>query len=371
MGLLSEQPGGLNRYVEGLCGALRQGGGQADLMVACDGEKIPPDVRAFARRSARLSSRLWGARRAMRRRLAESPVDVVATHFALYGLLCTGMLSRRPHVLHFHGPWADEGRQEGGSGASVAAKRWAEGRVYRTADRAVVLSTAFGEVLASRYGFPAEHVRVIPGGVDTESFNTGLSREAARERLGWSRDRPTVFCIRRLVQRMGLQELVSAVAMVRERCPQVRVVIGGRGALAATLQAQIDALGLANHVELLGFVEEKDLSVAFRAADVSVVPSKSLEGFGLIAAESLAAGTPVLVTPVGGLPEVVESLDASLVMAGTDSRSIAEALTAALMDPARLPASRACQAYARETFDWSIIAGRVSAVYREAMAAHG
>ena len=62
-------------------------------------------------------------------------------------------------------------------------------------------------------------------------------------------------------------------------------------------------------MRLLGFVAEEDLPWLYRACDISIVPSVALEGFGLPTIESLAAGTPVLVTPIGGLPETVSELD--------------------------------------------------------------
>ena len=74
------------------------------------------------------------------------------------------------------------------------------------------------------------------------------------------------------------------------------------------LEARCVAEGLDRPRPLLGFVPDEQLPLAYRAADFSIVPSVALEGFGLIVAESLAAGTPVLVTAVGGLPETLEGL---------------------------------------------------------------
>ena len=71
---------------------------------------------------------------------------------------------------------------------------------------------------------------------------------------------------------------------------------------------------MANHVRMLGSSRDADLPLYYRAADLSVVPTVALEGFGLVAAESLAAGCPALVTPVGGLPSVVADLSPDLVL---------------------------------------------------------
>ena len=80
---------------------------------------------------------------------------------------------------------------------------------------------------------------------------------------------------------------------------------------------------------MLGFVRESLLPTHYQAANVSIVPSQSLEGFGLTTVESLACGTPVLVTPVGGLTEVVGPLAPSCVLCGWSPDQIAEGLQAA------------------------------------------
>ena len=116
---------------------------------------------------------------------------------------------------------------------------------------------------------------------------------------------------------MGLSNLVDAMKQVIDREPDAILYIAGKGRLKAQLEAQIASHGLADHVKLLGFVTDAQLPLIYRAADLNVVPTLSLEGFGLVAAEALAAGTPSLVTPVGGLPEVVSGLSPDLVFASS------------------------------------------------------
>jgi len=174
-----------------------------------------------------------------------------------------------------------------------------------------------------------------------------------------------VLAVRRLVRRMGLEDLITAMLTVRERVPEILLLIAGKGPLAEALSARVQALGLKNSVRLLGFVSDEELPLAYRAADLTVVPTVALEGFGLIAVESLAAGTPVLVTPVGGLPEVVRDLSPGLVLSATGAGPLSEGLAQALTGGLTLPSAGACQAYARARYDWSVIAARVRGVYAE------
>jgi glycosyltransferase involved in cell wall biosynthesis len=96
--------------------------------------------------------------------------------------------------------------------------------------------------------------------------------------------------------------------------------------LREKLQADIQRKGLGDAVQLVGFIPEVQLSQYYQAADLVVVPSLQLEGFGLVIVEALACGTPVLGTPVGAIPEILNQVDPILVAEGPDSCSIARAL---------------------------------------------
>jgi glycosyltransferase involved in cell wall biosynthesis len=142
-------------------------------------------------------------------------------------------------------------------------------------------------------------------------------------------------------------------------------MLAGDGPERAALEAQAHALGVADTVRFLGFVPEAQLPLAYRAADLSVVPSVALEGFGLIVPESLAAGTPVLVTPVGGLPETVDGLSRDLILRDSTPEGIAEGVAEALTGVRVVPTAQQCAEFARERFDWSVVARRVAELLTE------
>jgi len=364
MGWFGEEPGGLNRMYAGLLSGLAASGAAVRGLLAGSACADSPDnIVFFARRSASALSRLNGCRLAVSDALCTDGADVVVAHFAPYALPLLDLLDARPFVFHFHGPWAGESRAEGGSRLSVAMKRAIERRVYRRADRFVVLSRAFASVLHHQYGVPGERIFVVPGGVDADRFAAAAPRRAARERLGLPQDRPLIVSVRRLIRRVGLEGLIDAMREVRRSAPEALLLIAGRGALAAELQGRIAALGLADHVRLLGFVAEEDLPWLYRAADLTVMPSMTLEGFGLPTIESLAAGTPVIVTPVGGLPETVLELDPVLVTANCGAPAIADTLSFALRHLEGLPGTDTCAHFVRENFHWPVIARKVLSVY--------
>ena len=369
MGWFATQPGGLNRYVAGLLEHLPAAGMGAEAIVVAQGPAEGANVRVAASPGQPVLRRLAAVRRAFETATAAHPPAVVASHFALYAWPARRRLAGMAHVVHFHGPWADEGRREGRWRLSAMVRRGVERGVYKTGRRFVVLSDAFGRVLTERYRVPADRVTTVPGGIDSDRFAAaaGAGRAEARARLGWPADRPVVLCVRRLVRRMGLEALVDAAAEVRRTHPDVLVVIGGSGPLRGELEARVRAGGASRNVRLAGFVSERDLPWAYAAADVTVVPTDALEGFGLVAAESLAAGTPALVTPVGGLPEVVAGLGDGLVLGGTSPAAIAAGLGEALARPGSLPSAGACRAHAAR-FGWEPVCRRLVEVYADAAA---
>src|SRR5205807_5699025 len=135
-----------------------------------------------------------------------------------------------------------------------------------------------------------------------------------------------VAAVRRLVPRMGLDVLLDAWQALGS--PGV-LAIGGDGPLRPELEARGD-----ESVRFLGRLSDDDLVALYSAADVTVVPSLALEGFGLVVLESLACGTPVVVSDAGGLPEAVAGLDASLVVPAGDAGVLAARLRGLLPDAA-------------------------------------
>lgn len=371
-GWFPEAPGGLERVFHALATHLPTAGVEVRGLVTGTHEvaqETDGAIQSFATVDAALLRRLWTVRSTFRALLAERRPDLIASHFALYTYPILDLLPPDiPLVVHFHGPWALEGRVDSSWNPLTALKLRLERTVYQRGDRYIALSDAFGDLLCEQYGVSPSSVEVVPGGVDADRFDLEQSPLTLRHRLGWPTDRPIVLSVRRLTRRMGLENLVDALHTVRETVPDVLLMIAGKGPLSNELQVRIDGLGLSDHVRLLGFVPDDDLPAAYRAADVSIVPTVQLEGFGLITLESLASGTPVLVTPVGGLPEAVRSLSKDLVLAGSSTKDIARGLTDALTGDRPLPSAEACQTHVRTHHDWSVIAESVAALYRKVLA---
>jgi glycosyltransferase involved in cell wall biosynthesis len=371
LGWFPTTPGGMDRYGYELMQQLAALGDEIDLCGVGLPANSPHQAIALtnlADPKTPLPHRLWNVRHNFRQHHWHPPaekspllhLDAINLHFSLYSLpILPDLPADVPITFTFHGPWALESQQEGEKPWNVAFKRWIEKQVYRRCDRFIVLSHAFGDILHREYQVPWEQIYIVPGGVDIDRFQANLTRQQARAALGFPPDRPILFVPRRLVRRMGIDILLQALVAVKAKVPDVWLAIAGKGALRPVLEQQVIALGLQNHVKFLGYVPDEQLPVAYQAADLTVVPSQSLEGFGLILLESLACGTPVLATPVGGMPEVLQPLQPALVTEAANASAVAARLVDLLTGKISLPDRAACRAYAVNNFDWQIIAPKV------------
>ena len=371
VGWLPEEKGnGLDRMFHALSHYLPDAGVDVSGYVVGSDNVYPNSdsrVRAFASKDASIQKRLGGLREKIKKDLRSTDYDLIASHFALFTFPILGAIKKLPLVIHFHGPWSAESKAEGEGILAVKAKWLLERRVYKRASRFIVLSEAFKQVLIREYNIDPGRIRIVRGGVQADRFDTGLTVEQAREKLGWPQDRPVVFVVRRLAKRMGLENLIAAIVRVKQRIPDVQLMIAGSGPLRSELEDRIKTASLRNHVRLLGFVPDELLPVAYRASDFSIVPTVALEGFGLITIESMAAGTPVLVTNVGGLPEVVRDLSESMIMPDSEVKTLAARMIDVLTGTISLPDESECQAYVRERYDWPVIANNVRSVYEEVL----
>jgi glycosyltransferase involved in cell wall biosynthesis len=369
-GWLPEQTGGIERIFHGCAVHLPQVGVEVRGLVIGSPQvekNTQGQIVSFAPSSASLPQRWQGLCSTSRRFLAQEHYDLIASHFPLYALpFATGSL----HVVHFHGPWSLESRVEGSNPPSVFIRYLFERLIYRRSLAFITVSQAFRQLLHRRYNVPLERIHVVAPGVELGQFSSWCSKREAREKLGWPQNRPLLLSVRRLIRRVGLECLIDAIGLLRPNYPEILLLIAGSGPLRSEMQRRVDELGLRNQVSLLGFVPEEDLAIAYKAADFSLLPTSTLEGFGLSAIESLACGTPALATPVGGLPEVLAPLDQSLLLHGTTKEDIAAGIAEVLCGQRILPQPGRCREYVEQYFTWQAAAERIRTTYETILRDH-
>jgi glycosyltransferase involved in cell wall biosynthesis/SAM-dependent methyltransferase len=319
---------------------------------------------------------ILGARRAAAEEFARMEADVLHCYQPLsgYGVLTSPLGRRLPSLYTFLSPAPLEYRSRlGGTArhrggwigtAGVAILWLIERSCLRRATHIQVLSDFSARQLWELYRIDSDRIIKIPAGADLTRFRPAPDRGAVRQGLGLPSGVPLLLTVRNLVQRMGLDTLITALSLLRRHHPEVLLLIGGTGPLRAELEAQASSLGVGKEVRFLGYVPESDLPRFYQAADCFVLPTRELEGFGLITAEALASATPVLGTPVGATPEVLGPLDPRLVFRDTTPEVMAEDLHRFLEadrhDPAAATALRqACRTHAERALDWDLSVQRL------------
>jgi len=221
----------------------------------------------------------------------------------------------------------------------------------------MVLSRYTRKTLWDAYRIPPPAIMVNAGGVDLQKFQPADDKLALRQRLGLADDKVIVFTVRNLVPRMGLENLLQALHQVASRAPRLHLVIGGDGPLKESLSALMSELGLSDRVRFEGFIQEEDLPNYYAMADLFVLPTRELEGFGLVTLESLASGVPVLGTPVGGTQEIMDGFDPGFLFEDTTPESMAALILEKYRQITERQAewieiSASCRQFVEENYSW-------------------
>jgi glycosyltransferase involved in cell wall biosynthesis len=219
----------------------------------------------------------------------------------------------------------------------------------RRCARIVILSEFTRSLLTADHRNHGPKIRTVSGGVETRSFSPGDGMSAARLRLGLDPRARLLVTVRRAEPRMGLEQLLHALRLLPD---DINLAVVGGGLLTSELRRLSSELEIEDRVRFAGRVAEEELLDWYRAADLFVLPTVAYEGFGMATVEALASGTPVVGTPAGATPELLEPLDPRLVARDSDPVSLATAVEEAFAfvdDPYRAR----CREYALARFDWS------------------
>jgi glycosyltransferase involved in cell wall biosynthesis len=218
---------------------------------------------------------------------ADRPRDAVAT--VLIGKLC-----RRPSIVHVHVAYGDWMRR---------GLKWA----IMSADHRVAVSEFVRGGLIDAGADPATTHTVL-NAIEPERWEPSSSRRAAtRASLDLAPETPVVITVCRLFESKGPSALIEAVAEIVDQVPDLQLLVVGRDtsshqAFLGSLERLVDELGIRDRVRFMG--ERSDVSDLMAAADVFAMPSTE-EPFGLVFAEAMATGLPVVALDDGGTPEVV------------------------------------------------------------------
>ncbi|HEU0014553.1 MAG TPA: glycosyltransferase family 4 protein [Longimicrobium sp.] len=276
---------------------------------------------------------------AANRLLRRAEYDAAVFDFSTYTPIF--MPARRPAgitVHHVSGPTA---RERWGPALGPAIGR-VERAMIRRAARLSATSLATHALL--RRIAPDVGIDMVYAGVPDELF--------ALER------RPEDFLLyfgRLDVFQKGLDTLLEAFALLVRQRPGLELRIAGRGKDAARVAELARTLGVEANVRMLGAVSEAERQALFATAAVQLMPSR-FEGFGMVAAEAMAAGVPLVAAAAGSLPEVVDAPRGGVLVPPGDAPALADAAARLLDDPAARQALSATARRSAERFRWAAVA---------------
>jgi D-inositol-3-phosphate glycosyltransferase len=291
--------------------------------------------------------------------------DLIHSHYWLSGLAGKRLQQRWgiPHIMGFH----TLGAVKNAIGIGEDEPKFrinAEKELVRDCHRIIASTEKGKEDLIYYYDAAPETITVIPCGVNLDLFRP-IKREIARCHLGLNGESIILF-VGRIVPLKGIDNLLKAMAYMERKRRIKLVVIGGDEHSQAEMQRLENlsrSLEIRESVIFLGLVKQEMLPFFYSAADVCVVPSYH-ESFGLVVLESLACGTPVVATKVGGAESVIRHGETGYVVMDNDPYRLADNIALFLSTPKGNMAFVDSVRASVTKYSWSNITEAIIAEYR-------
>ncbi len=285
-----------------------------------------------------------------------------------------------PMVCSFHASWEAEyisHKVLPGSGPlmkiwfklNCLARRYIEKYCMFECDKIIVMSEYTRDILLKIHGVSSEKVKLIPGGVDTDIFKPAPDKSVVKNKLFFPKNKFVLFTVRRLVPRMGLENLINAVSILSKQRKDILLIIGGIGPLEKRLKELTASLNAENYVRFAGFIPTQQLPLYYQAADLFVLPTIELEGFGLVTLEALSSGLPVLGTAIGGTTEILSGFNTDYLFKDPSPETMSRQISDFISHTNNISISAACRDYALTNYSWRIIISHVESLLREVLEA--
>lgn len=329
----------------------RRGTAEEEILSLCI--RDPGAAGALPRRIA-AHARTAIAGVAMRRAIRRRALGVAHFHYGFVEYDVVRRIVERAHlpiVATFHG-------NDLGANMDDPPTRAAIERLVRAASVVTTVSDALGRRLIELFPFAASIARTIHNAVPAGFLHAVDARRSDRDP---ARDIDVLFA-GNLIPRKGVDVLLRALALARERRPTLNAVIAGHGTERAALESLAAQLALTDVVRFVGQQERDALVALFRRARVAAVPSRA-EPFGLVLVEAMVCGAAVVASDVGGIPEIAAQTGGVTLVPPEDPAALASAIVALLDDPERRDRT-AADARTRAVADFS--PGTIRASYERA-----
>ena len=228
----------------------------------------------------------------------------------------------------------------------------------------IVNSNFMKSELQRLFGLPFEKINVIPNGVNLNLYN-GVERDYNFRRQYAADNEKIILYVGRLVYEKGIQNLIAAMPKVLNNYHDSKLIIAGKGGMIDELRDEVRRLNIENKVYFTGYLNLTQVTKMYKCADVAVFPS-TYEPFGVVALEGMLSGTPVVVSDVGGLNEIVEHKVNGMKSYAGNPNSIADSILELLFNPELCAnVAKAAKAKVKSQYNWNKIAQDTHFIYQK------
>jgi len=298
-------------------------------------------------------------------------IDVINAHWAIppgFIATFTKKIHKKPVIIKLYG--AELFPFIGKNDVIAKMSKWLIKYALNSAEKVVGNSDATcnaGKEISGR-----EDIEILPDGVDTETFNPNVNGDGIIKRHNLE-GYFMIFSSGRMVERKGFIYLIEAMSYVLKKTPKTKLIIGGDGPEREKLENEVKKLKIENNVIFPGFISDEDFPKYMKSADVFVLPSivdskGDTEGLGLVLAEAMACGTPVIGSNIGGITEIIDNMKNGLLTQSENSKDIADKIIKLLSNKnLRQKFSENGLKTVQERFSWDIVTKKFCEVYEEVL----
>lgn len=260
----------------------------------------------------------------------------------------------------------EAGRNSGIQGETQKYINDTEWMLTYESSEVIVNSNYMKNELQRLFGLPYEKINVVPNGVNTNLFSDVERDYDFRRQYAMDNEKIILF-MGRLVYEKGIQNLIAAMPKILANYHDAKLIIAGKGGMIDELRAQVNSLGLENKVYFTGYLSSKNVQKMYKCADISVFPS-TYEPFGIVALEAMLSGTPVVVSDIGGLNEIVDHGINGMKSYAGNPNSLADSILTLLFDPKLCSeVVKNAQAKVKTDYNWQKIAQDTHFAYQKAI----
>ncbi|HUU77770.1 MAG TPA: glycosyltransferase family 4 protein [candidate division Zixibacteria bacterium] len=292
-------------------------------------------------------------------------IDILHAHDWLVASAAIGMkhLYRKPLIATIHS--LERGRRNGLHNDGQRMLDQIENLLIQEAWHNIVCSQYMQSLCHFSFNFPKDKMTIIPNGVRYNDFSIELSKEEKiKHRLKYASEKDHIIgFIGRLVPEKGVNILLGSVKLVLKSVPKTKFVIAGEGWHRSELERIAKELGINEKVLFTGYLPEDDFLPYLNVTDILVVPS-TYEPFGIVALEGMATKTPIIVSDVGGLSEIIDHKWTGMKVPADNSQFLAESIIELLQnEKLRKLIVKNAIGKLMHVYDWSIIADHTIKIY--------